>query len=378
MHRSFRWLAFASGLLSLGWAVAVAPCQQPASLQAAQPASSQAMPTAASPARISIDALVTDSLGHAVRGLQQGDFKLLDKGQPVSITGFRAIDPATQPSAVHLLIVIDMINTGFTSVAWEREQLGQFLKQDGGKLSVPAGLAMMTDRGAKIMQGTTREGGELNAALEKMETDTRIIGRDAGFYGAAERLELSLSQLHQIIDSEARQPGRKLMLVLSPGWPMLPMASVQQTTRQRQWVFNALVGLTTGLREAHIALYCLDPFELGLRDPFMYKSYLKPVRRPENAEIPEIALQVLAEHSGGRVLIKGRDVLGEINAAARDATAYYQLTFDPPTPEHPNEYHDLHVSVDKADAAVLTSAGYYAEPTPVGAKTTPPSQAAQP
>jgi hypothetical protein len=141
---------------------------------------------------------------------------------------------------------------------------------------------------------------------------------------------------------------------------MLPAAGDQEDLVQRNWVFNTIVEMTNGLREANITLYALNPFELGRTDPFYYQGYLKPVALAKNAEYPNLALQVFAAHSGGQVLVAGRDIKGELNTAIRDASTSYELTFEGAPGDRPNEYHALQVQVDKPDVKVRTTAGYYA------------------
>jgi VWFA-related protein len=317
-------------------------------------------PTAAD-SRITIDVVVEDKLGHPVGGLQAEDFKVLDNTQPGKILEFHALDgKGGKPDPVHVLIIVDMINTGFQTVAVEREQLGEFLNQDGGRLAHPTSLGILADGGIKIMPGSAMDGKLLLANFEKVQTSLRSVGRGAGFYGAAERLEMSLTQISQLATYEGKQPGRKLTLVISPGWPMLARAGEEADMKQRNWTFDSIVDLSNELREAHMALYSLDPYTLGRSDPYYYQTYLKPVTAARKAEYGNLSLQVLAEHSGGRALTQGRDILGDINTAFRDAGPYYELTLEEPTADHPNEYHELRVSTDKPDTKVLTSAGYYA------------------
>jgi VWFA-related protein len=321
---------------------------------------SRAEQTAAS-GRMSINVVVSDKLGHPVAGLQASDFTLLDNEQPQKLVGFRAIDHETlQTDPVHVVIVVDMINTEFDVVAREREELGRFLKEDGGELANPTSLAVFADGGLKVGNGSTRDGNALLAGLDKTQSELRIIGRDTGFYGAADMLQMSISQLGQLAAYEATQPGRKMILVISPGWPLLPWAGDEADMKQRTWVFNSIVQFTNGLREADIALYCLDPFDFGRTDPFYYQGYLKGIPAAKNAEYADLALQVLAEHSGGQVLVTGRDISGELNVAVRDASASYELTFEAAPGDLPNEYYALQVQVDKPNVKVHTTSGYYA------------------
>jgi VWFA-related protein len=311
--------------------------------------------------RISINVVVSDKLGHPVAGLQASDFTLLDNKQPQKLVGFRAIDHETlRTDPVHVVIVVDMINTGFDTVARERQELATFLKEDGGELANPTSIAIFADSGLKVAKGSSQDGNALLEGFNKSQSELRIIGRSAGFYGAADRLQMSLSQLSQLAAYEATQPGRKMVLVISPGWPLLPVAGDESDMKQRNWVFNSVVQFTNGLREANIQLYCLDPFDLGRTNPFYYEGYRKGVATAKDATYPNLALQVLAEHSGGQVIINGRDISGELKTAVRDASASYELTFDVAPADRQNEYHALQVEVDKPKVTVHTNSGYYA------------------
>ena len=333
------------------------------------------------PNLITVDVFVADSLGHPVHGLDQQNFTLLDNGQSRQLVSFRAVDPNTEPGTLSVLLVVDMLNNTITQVGRQREQISEFFNQDGGKLAHPTALAVMTENGVKMMNGYSRDGHELQEAFQKVQSEIRPVGRSAGFYGAAEHLQESLAGLQQIAAFEAKQPGRKLVFMIGPGWPLLVDAGVEASDRQRAWVFNTLVQISNSLREGHVVLYSLDPFGLGSMgghaDPFFYQSYRKPVTKVNQAEYPYLAQQVLAEHSGGRALISSNDTLGDINSALRDAGAYYELTFEAPTAAKPNEYHKLEVRVDKQNTQVRTNAGYYAQPEANG-KTTPPEKVPQP
>lgn len=310
---------------------------------------------------ITINVEVTDKSGQHIRGLKANDFTVFDNKQPQKVLSFRALDSkASPPDQVHVVIVVDAINTDFNVVARQREELAAFLKQDGGELANPTSIAVLADRGLRLERSSSRDGNVLLAALNKGGSALRIVGRDTGYYGAAERLEMSLNQLAQLAAFESAQPGRKMLLVISPGWPLLPYAGDQSDLKQRTWVFNTLVGLTNGLREGNITLYTLDPFDLGRTNPFYYQSYLKGVAFAKDATYPNLALQVLAEHSGGEVLTTGRDITGELNTAVRDANASYELSFEAAPSTGVDEYHALQVRVDQPNAMVRTTAGYYA------------------
>lgn len=341
---------------------------EPAASTAQNAAAAQSVPVipavsvpSADPNRIAIDVEVADKLGHPITGLQAQDFTLLDNRQPSKILDFHEIDarnPATDP--VHVVIVLDTINADFDVFAQERELLVQYLKSGGGRLAHPTSLAILTEKGIQVEKTPTRDGNGLAATLTGANSELRMIGRSAGFWGAVDRMNWSLEQLNQLAAYEESQPGRKFAFVLSPGWPLLPFADFDATDKQLQWIFNSIAGFSNNLREAHLTLYALDPFELGRTDPFYYETFLKGVSRANDAQYGNLGLQVLATHSGGQVLSSARDVAGELDTVSRDTDDYYTLTFEAPPADHRNEYHEVQLKVDKPGAKVRTTTGYYA------------------
>lgn len=309
---------------------------------------------------MTIDVEVTDKPGHHLRGLRASDFSLLDNNQPQRLVGFRSTEAVRQAAnQVRVVIIVDMINSDWDTVSCEREQLMEFLTEDKGHLAHPTSVALLTDDGLKIERLTTMDGNAMEADLKGTNSVFRLIGRNTGVYGDVDRMEMSLSQVSQLAAFESEQPGRKLFLTISPGWPLLDWVGMQEDMKQRAGTFDSDVQLTNGLRDAHITLYALQPYELGRVNPFYYQTYLKPPASVGDAIYPDLALQVLAEHSGGRVLVTGHGVTEEVNDAMRDANAYYELSFDAPTAAHPNDYHALQVKVNKSDVTVHTNAGYY-------------------
>jgi hypothetical protein len=83
--------------------------------------------------------------------------------------------------------------------------------------------------------------------------------RSQGFYGAAERVQISLCMLENRARYEATQPGRKLLIWLSSGWPSFSGSEVELTAKEQATLFRSVVVLSTELREARITLYSIDP-----------------------------------------------------------------------------------------------------------------------
>ncbi len=323
----------------------------------------QARPT---PSRqITLDVQVTDKSGAAVRGLQKQDFTVLDDKQSEAIQSFAAVDNATSDTPVEIVLVIDAVNAPFNTVTYERSELKKFLLQNGGKLAQPVSLVIFSDNGTKMQEGSSRDGNALASLYDQYETGLRFLNRSQGIYGAAERFDMSIKTLMSLISHEEKQPGRKLMIWFSPGWPMLSGPDIQLSSKDEREIFNSIVAASTGLRQARITLYSLDPHgpeEAGSIRASYYEEFLKGITSASHALPGDLGLQVLAVQSGGRVFNSSNDLTGAIANSVSDANAFYTLSFESAKPDRADEYHALQVKVDKPGTTVRTRTGYYAEP----------------
>ena len=312
---------------------------------------------------ITLDVVVSDRTGNPIPGLQQQDFTLLDNKQPQKLLSFHAIDRTEPPPEVILLV--DAVNTSFISVSYERNQIVRFLSQNGGKLAQPVSIVFFTDDKTTVQSAPTRDGNALIGIFDKNVTGLRTLTRATGFYGAEDRLQLSIRAIQMLARYEAAKPGRKLVIWISPGWPILSGPRVTLSGHDQQAIFNTVVALSTELRLARITLDSVDP--LGTADAagfrtIYYENFLKGLRKANQAEAGNLALQVLATQSGGQVLHSSNDITTEIARCTTDAYNYYELSFNPAPADGPNDYHSLELKTDKPGLTARTRTGYYAQP----------------
>lgn len=339
------------------------PATQPANGQSIE--SPIANPRAAEDRHIALDVAVADRAGNPISGLQQQDFTVLDNKLPQKLVSFRAVTEAAPGPPSEVILLVDAVNTSFTSVSYERGEIVKFLGMNGGKLAQPVSIIFFTDTKTSVQNAPSRDGTSLIAAFDKNVTGLRSLTRSAGYYGAVDRLELSLKTLGNLSNYEITKPGRKLLIWISPGWPLLSGPRTDMSNKQAQMLFANVVAMSAALRRARITVYAVDP--LGTADAgdprtFYYQEFLKGVTKPNSVQAGNLSLQVLAVQSGGRVLNGSNDIAGEISRCTKDAETYYQLSFDSAPAEHPNEYHTLQVVIDKPGLTARTRAGYYAEP----------------
>lgn len=324
-----------------------------------------AEPPNASGRQITLDVQVTDRSGTPIRGLQAQDFTLLDDKAPQKIVSFSEVGatPASDPP-VELVLVTDAVNASYQTITFERGEVEKFLLQNGGQLPRPLSIAVFSDKGTSMQNASSRDGKMLAAMYDQYQVGLRTITRSAGFYGAAERLDLSLKSLMLLSSFEAKKPGRKLMIWVSPGWPMLSGPGIDLQRKAQQQFFNSVVDASTALREADVTVYAIDPLALadagGLRVSY-YKEFVQGVKSASHVQPGNLALQVIAEQTGGLALHSTNDLESALATCAADANHYYVLSFNTRPADQPNEYHSLAVSVDKPRVTARTRTGYYAQ-----------------
>jgi VWFA-related protein len=364
----FFWFLFVLFLLSstLSAQNTPPPQLQPRSAEPDKaPSSAAAIPA---DRQIQLDVQVTDKSGSPVRGLQQQDFTLLDDKRPQNILSFQAVDSTAATASdppVEVVLVVDAVNASFQAVTYERSELKKFLLQNGGKLALPTSLIVFSDTGTEVQKTSSRDGNALAALYDQYETGLRIVNRSQGFWGAAERFEMSLKTLTSFIEYEKPRPGRKLMVWFSPGWPLLSGPNIELTRKQEQHFFDVIVSASADLRQARITLYSIDP--LGLADAggsriVYYKEFLKGVTSANRVMPADLSLQVFAVQSGGRVLNSSNDLTTEIANCVSDADAFYVVSFQAARADRANEYHAIAITVDKPGLTARARTGYYAQP----------------
>jgi VWFA-related protein len=316
---------------------------------------------------IKLDVVVTDRSGKVVPGLKQDDFALFDNKKPQPVLSFQAeTKPTLTPDAIsEVILIVDEVNVDFERVAYERDQIKRFLKRDNGKLAQPVSMLFFSDTKNEMQNNPSLDGNNLLAAFDQNINSLRIIRRSTGVYGAEDRIQLSLNMLHALAAREATKPGRKLVIWISPGWAALSGPRITLTTKESQYIFNNVVGVSTALRQARITLYSVDPLGTadsgGLRTTY-YQEFLKGVTKPSQVLIGNLALQVFATQSGGLAIYGSNDIVEGIDRCIADANAFYVMTMAMAPADHPNEYHSLDVKVRTPGLTARTRTGYYAQP----------------
>jgi VWFA-related protein len=318
--------------------------------------------------QIRLDASVSNAEGKPVTGLQPCDFNLLDNDQSRKILSFRAFNDAEVPPdpPVEIILLIDELNLLPPQVAFVRDELEQYLRRNNGRLDHPVSLMLLSDAGLRVQPRPAQDGNALIKVVKGIGAHISSINPAMGGEGELERFQISLRQMETIAENEVSRPGRKLLIWMGPGWPMLERANHSFTPRDQQLYFDAIVELTTRLREARIVVNSIAPAETNTTGAeahrFAFKDYVKGVQTAKQAESGNLALKVFVTQTGGLILGPTNDMVGQIDQCVANSDAFYRISFNPPPAQHANEYHDLKVEVKQGGMTVKTNSGYYNQP----------------
>lgn len=316
--------------------------------------------------QIHLDVAVTDLAGKAVVGLEPQNFKVLDNGETRKILTFRSFDGVQVKPAppVEVFVMVDTVNLPFSQVSYARQEIEQFFRENGGHLAQPVSLILLTDAGMRMQPRPSVDGNALVTVLAGIKGGVHSIYSAMGAEGELQRFQLSLRQMSLIADNESRRPGRKLLIWVGPGWPLLNSSQFSFSDKDQRHYFDNIVRLSTTLREARMAVYSVSQVDTAGEQgqPMLYRGFLKGVSSAKKADTGDLALKVLAVQSGGRVLGPDNHLAEQIDDCIADANAFYTISFNPPAAQHADEYHDLKVVVDQPGATARTNSGYYNQP----------------
>ncbi len=356
-----------------------------------------------------LDVIARGKAGDPIRGLLAQDFVLTDGKSRI---GPGALKLSASPDDRHntqLIIVIDAINSSLPELSESEEAVEAFLESRPGPLKSPTSILIVSDAApqgasnkpnAPEVTNTTVRPGDLFLRRIPPSTDAALLIRGLKSYGTqlhrildaqgslgeGQRVGLSLQALSSIGDALSSQPGVKLVIWISPGWPMV----IRSEAKSSDQLFDSVIYFSNLLRKARIILYSIDPAGVTPRDSsaeteaFLlasrpgtirangrapdipndvgdsyYQQFLKGVRNPKESNANDLSLQVLAYQSGGLVLQHGNDLKAQISKCASDEDALYSLTYSPESGTGLDVYHDLKVTLSKSSEPFRARTGMY-------------------
>jgi VWFA-related protein len=371
------------------------------SAQTAGTAQEAPLPVIRSESRlVQIPVVVTDKQGKPVTGLKRDAFEIIEDktARPVALfeevhTGteraqYLAATPGVYDNQITgtaagkrlTIIVLDTLNTSFQDQTYARTELIKFLSREVDA-NEPVALLTIGRKGTRVVHDFTedpqvliaalrRSTGEMPAAsvspldvngpstlpgairesqlLTHLEFEYQAQSANIGI-----RIDATLEALQHIAQAFAVIPGRKSLLWVTGGIPFQPDSPVtldRMGGREFQPSFGKDFQLLyrqtfQALNEANVAVYPVDPHGVtGLHGN------------------SRIAMQALADMTGGRAFYESNDLSGLFQKAANDCSAYYMLGYYLPSNVRPG-WHELHIKIGGGLNARARS-GFFTMPPP--------------
>lgn len=375
---------------------------------------------------VNVEVYVTDKRGDPVTGLTAADFEVYENREPMEITNFYAVDgghrvaetllpqeepaspmtavSATEPMAMaederlRLVVYIDNFNLRPLNRMRVASDLRQFLRRNLG----PEDRVMLVsnDRSLHLRHPFTNDPVRIADALTELE-QTRA---DGGQYDAMRRrilreldqaetamealshirpfadqvyhdLNTTIDTLREAVDILAGLPGRKVVIHVSSGIPMIAagdlLAAVEQKFEQMSAMSERMSYDTSRRFEelgaqanAHgVTFYTLDAAGLRIygsktaeEEGLDHDRLAQRIDSDFEANVQE-PLHFLAERTGGRAILNQNEVLAPLERAANDFRTYYSLGY---TPSHHGDGHfyTIEVKVKRKGVEVRHREGY--------------------
>ncbi len=407
------------------------------SLYAQQPSPAQQPATtlSATTELVLVPVQVKGGDGKPLLNLKKDDFILKSDGKPQPISVFEesqaaAPKPPSPQAAPNpnqqiyssvpdggmpqqlLIIAIDLVNTPFLEQGRARKQLLKYLSDD--LPTQPFALVAITRYGLRQIHSFTDDPAALAAALRRMEVSTtkdemQEVTLDAlgsgdqnqlqrafnesqiyGTYAAKIAAEATLAGLSQIAQAYAGVPGRKSVIWLTGGLPMLltnPIAGgvVGGSTGGLTGVDTDLVDrfqdTFSALNTANIAIYSVNLNGLSTDTPNFargnsygggnrgvtlgasqningsYRGMGHPL-----ADDPTEGIKLLANKTGGKWCTAMTELKTCIDQAVQDSTSYYLLGFYVPQHDRKPGWHKVEVKLASGRDQVRSRPNYYLAP----------------
>ncbi len=376
---------------------------------------------------VNVEVFVTDKAGEPITGLTKDDFELFEDGRPVAITNFYAAEPRgrmpvapTPPpetpavpgqpppngpgpleeQRLNLVVWIDNYNIHPHNRNRVFERLREFLYQR----VAPGDRVMLVayDRSARIVHPFTHDAGAIVAALEELESAAAHGGRldderldlletveetdETTVSTAISRirqhaqslsndLRFTVGALRDFIGPLAGLPGRKAILHVSDGFPMVPGEDLFYSLQQKldnvsllseiraMDASRSFEELAASANASRVTFYTVDAGGLRVYGADWIErrgsgwETLSPAIDSMHVANLQSPIRFMAETTGGIAIVNTNDVGPGLDRIGRDFRTYYSLGF---APAHgaDGRYHRIEVKVRREEATLRYRQGY--------------------
>jgi VWFA-related protein len=378
---------------------------------------------------VNVEVFVTDKKGNRVTGLGRDDFEVREDGRPVAITNFYAVEarrpvaevplPTAPESApeplvpgaaepaptlpedqqLHLVVYVDNFNIDPINRNRMLRELRLFLADQ-----VRVGDQVMLvsyDRSLHVRRNFTSDPQLIASALTELETMTgfarqresdrrerlsRIQDAESDSEallwarGWADEvnndLRFTLDALKEMVGSLAGLPGRKAILYVSDGVPMVPAEDLFHAVQEKFRVTTAITesfsySMTRQFTELaaqananRVTFYTLDAAGLRVSSDFSAENKNVPISGVDSVHTNNLQapLRYVANATGGIAILNTNRAAPLLERVAEDFNTYYSLGYRALEPGR-GRYHEIDVKVKNGKGLVVRHRDGYREKT---------------
>jgi VWFA-related protein len=343
--------------------------------------------------RITVNVQVTDDAGKPVTDLDAKDFAILDNHQPRKLVAFHAIDGEAMNDATEVIILLDAVNSTTQALEAEKAGIFKYLARSHSALPYPTSFVLWANGHLKAT-GASRDRNVVGKGFVSMTKNLHsnacahvdgsvaeaaegggpgALGKsDAGSHaGDVANCRLvhfkdSLAALDGIAQEQLHVGGRTILIWVGAGWPLLSdVEFAQLSPKARKSYLDELVIILNDLRASQVTLDALGLLQDGTGSAELATVDQKAnagITSPSNGGPGCLALPILAQQTGGRVMATSNDITSDLGKLLDDADWYYALSFNPPPASNGVERRSLEVKVSRPGLNVRTMTEYYTEP----------------
>ncbi|MBZ5525749.1 MAG: VWA domain-containing protein [Acidobacteriia bacterium] len=326
-----------------------------------------------------VDLVATSADGTPVSDLKQEDFTVLEEGVPQNIAAFSFLRPAAHTQITqHLapgvitnapqygaassynIILLDAINTDFSSHAYAQDMLAKYL---GSGPDIQPTAVFGLDGRLVLLHDFTTDSRILREVVAnfKPQGPTHIptvdaaaspFTRQGSFQTTPHGREVTFEAMRSIALSMAGYPGRKNLIWISEGFPinLFPDVTLGDGTVLIEDLSPLAEKIADELMNAQIALYTIDAAGVTVNDRFSAHT----------------AMISMAERTGGKSFYNRNDIETGVRTSIDDGSTYYSLSYYPKNRTWDNKFRRIEIKVTRPGVKLKYRQGYYAQSPTLG------------
>ncbi|WP_263371960.1 VWA domain-containing protein [Granulicella cerasi] len=339
-----------------------------------------------------LDVVVLDKNDKPVTGLDKSQFTILEDKVPQRIRNFEPhVPPANgAPKTVVTstadlkkigtdpvdILVLDELNSKFEDMAYARDRMEHYLMRQPEVLPHPTQIVAAGDAHFVVLHDYTQSRQELLDAVKKHfpQYPWQMMRNSSGD-GALERTSQTLGVLGQIADASSGTPGRKNVIWMGVGYPMIDTVSLDEEDQDK--IMAVVKTITTRLQMSRVVLYVIDPQGVHAvqQDDGTDADGNPTTSGPTDSLGPfadKLDFASFATATGGAIFAERNDIDVAIADSLKEASVYYTLTYTPTsTDDAAAPFRKIVVKLGTPGLHAVTRQGYFSGPPPVEAAPTP-------